>query len=74
MKIGDKVKVIATDRVWGDFFGMVGTITNEFVTVIDVHKFVVKFDEPFYDEGLENWSNNPFIDSYDFPDDCLELV
>lgn len=74
MKIGDKVRVIATDRVWGDFFGMVGTITNEFVTVINVHKFVVKFDEPFYDEGLENWSNNPFVDFYDFPDDCLELV
>ena len=34
MKIGDKVKVIATDRVWGDFFGMVGTITNEFVFVL----------------------------------------
>lgn len=69
MKIGDKVKVIATDNVWGEFFGAVGTIVDEFTTVINVHKFCVVFDKPFYDDLVED-----FLDGYYFPDKCLELV
>lgn len=73
MKIGDRVKVIATDEVWGEFYGVTGTIVDEFTTVINVHKFIVEFDYPFYSEWLDDDCIDNSLSGYDFPDRCLEL-
>ena len=77
MKIGDKVKVNETNPVYADFFKATGTIIDEFTTSTEVHKFIVEFDTPVHSNDPDDWDHVlgiEFIDEYDFPDNCLDLI
>ena len=77
IKIGDKVRVNYSNKVYDDFWGAVGTVIKEFTPNTGVRKLVVQFDGP-----IKIWepANNyfpeeyHFFEYYDFMEDCLDLV
>lgn len=79
MKIGSRVIVNRSNKVYDDFFDVTGTVTETWMGARNTQKSLVEFDEPIFvkNEGyMGAWweSEGDFFDSYDFMDTCLDLI